>query len=347
MYCYGYTFPFRVFCKNSVSTWKPIEKDFDGVSFTAYAPFISDFSTRRSCPSFEYGKSPALIQRGIQTDRRDLGLVALPTFKFNDKGETGVLIAWTENPDLSDVDHLPCSAIQIDIDAKSEELASKIASHLHRTWMRETRRLTRQYWIGFFPTYFESFLRTAFKVGEDYQLQDEPFTHAQFTSSDPSTLLLDEELWEQSWNNLIDEPFPSSLDHLLDGRHLAATGEKYKSILSLATSIERTKYTIWEHLFRRGLCDRNDHKNAMNDTSKPERYFSELLEKRVGRNLAKENSDLSLLIETIWIIRGKIAHGREDEIPQKFRWIMEENNILQRSEDLFSMLSFTSEVLST
>ncbi|MFC0339956.1 hypothetical protein [Paracoccus niistensis] len=345
MYCFGYTFPFKIFCHRSVSGWESISKRFNDVTITSSPPFTSDLPTKRACPSFEFGKSPALAKRGISTDRRDLGLVILPTFQFDENGNTSAVLTFTENPDLSDVEALPCNAVQIDIEADTEEKASTIADRIHRTWLRQMRRLTKQYWIGFFPSYFEGNLRTQFEVDQNYDLKGEPYTHNHMTLPNKEVIAATEDVWRESWNNLRDEPFPSSLDHLLDGHHFAAADEQYRAIISLATCIERSKYSIWQHLHTVGVCGRNDYKNAMNDTKKPERYFSELLEVRTGRSLFDEFPELENIIRTIWIVRGKVAHGLEDDIPQKDRWLVEKDRLLGSANALFEMLRFEDSII--
>lgn len=343
MHCYGYTFPFRIFCERDNLDWPPLRGQTDTVEYVAYPPFLSESTGRRCCPAFEYGRSPALTQRNIATDRKDLGMIGFPTFDRNEDGTTGALLAWSENPDFTTYNRVPCTALQIDILCDHSNVADQYASRLMKVLLRQIRISTLQFWIGYFPGYFEPNLRATFKVDDDYKLLEEPWSHGAFQTPSHRVKPLDGETWSQI--NMGDSGEATAcLDHILDAMHFASSGDKVRCVLSLGVAIEHAKYDIWAFLHRIGTCGRNHYKSAMNDTSKPVRYLTDILQEKSGANIALYDAELPELIDSLWTLRGLAAHGREAQVPQKLAWILEDLPTI--AGKFLGLYDFTQDVVS-
>lgn len=328
MYCFGYTFPFPIICAADVRKWPIAKIDLGSTECIAYPPFRCEEPNRKSCPVFEFSASPALRRKGIKTEMRSLGFSALPTFLDDGHQEKDKAF-----------EHL--NALQIDIKTKNEETAAKKAKTLSSNMIRHLRRNSQQFWLGNFPSYFENYLQVQFEVDANYNLREEPWSTASVYSGTERMMPITWNIWQSSWAQSKHAHIPDELDFLLAADHHVASEDLFLACMQAALSLEKIKYAMWRDIYKRGICSKSELKSAENDTKLPHRYFCEILEEKIRLNLSKANPEACEHIKKVWLVRGLVAHGKENSAPAHIERELTQRNVSSWVNSIFDVAKFS------
>lgn len=293
---FGYTFPFPLICEDDHNHWPSVRRTIQGTSVEIYPPFRSG-SNFRLTADFDVNCSPSFLRRKLRVDD-DVGVVkGLRTLPKCFSLERSLMTPQVET-----------NAMQLEIHTRSERSAEKIASWFVSSGLRNLRRATYQFWIGHPAIYFEGTKRTHYIV-ENGQLNDKLWARSKVYSGSTRTMVITNDIWRRSWFGARQHFDSDQLDSIITAHHQKASGFLFDAVLNLAVAIEKSKYQLWEKLYGLGLATRSELKAALNDTKKPERYFSDLLPS--GSPFQRPNSKCLDAIRRIWIARGIVSHGKE------------------------------------
>lgn len=298
---FGYTFPFPIICSVDVVSWPSLSRTIDGIKIEIQPPFLSGENIRIT-QDFSVNNSPSFKRRGIAVHEAEAPLRSFRTIPQCFNGES------VEPPPQCEV-----NALQIEVQSRSETRAESIEAWFVRSGLRNLRRLSGQFWIEHPAIYFEGFRRVQYKV-ESGKLDHGIWATSTFYSGNLQMQVIDFAKWKSAWLSAKKEYNSDYADSLLLAEHQVAGAFLFDAVMSCALAIERSKYALWEKFLYAGKCSPSQEKAARNDTSRPQRYFSELLPE--GISLPRISREELESISKVWIARGLIAHGKEKDLPK-------------------------------
>ncbi len=174
------------------------------------------------------------------------------------------------------------------------------------------RRYTRQVWIGRFASYTDLTTSVAFELDDGRKGHGAVYSFESLTVGYHKTVrLCTEEIWREAWKNSMAPIEELGVDIVHPAHHALLSDHDQEFFIQVGITIERLKYLLWDHLRDVKKCTNRMHRAALNDTSKPQRYFSEILDSVCERSLLRENLKAHTSVKMLWIARGLIAHGKQ------------------------------------
>jgi hypothetical protein len=315
-----------------------------------YSPFRSGSYASGSSPPFHIESSPAFKIRGIFPKFTSFNRsMTFPDLIFADDGTTGSTSIISDGSlDESSIEFahaVPLNSIHIDLKLPTLIDTENTADLVLASGLRCLRRLSRQYWIGQIPNYFDSYRKITIRLNRDYESIEEPVLGGKFRTSSSRTIPIDQTIWEKAWSGTVDDQL-DWLDYALDAEHYVASNEISKSIIQMGLALESLKYRLWQQLADFGLCTSSALKDAFNNTSKPQRYFSEALKELTGHSVQEKDVETYCLISEIWIARGIIAHGKQKSLDQSIGYPIDMERANKLLGAVFSLDNFTTSVLA-
>ena len=202
----------------------------------------------------------------------------------------------------------PMDSMRIDIQGAEDGLAA--AQGLARLILRHIRLETEQWWITRSMDAYTTYVRAIFKTDPEGLSYHRPYTEMRGLWGFERPLT--PEGWYRVIGLVINDVAPDFAQELLMDAYFHCHSNNLDNAIMFAAiacenAVENACSQIWER--KHGGTSKFKRDKVLRSNNKLPNNLSKDLERFVGRDFSNDDPESFKLIQELWILRGKVAHG--------------------------------------
>lgn len=304
-----YSFPFWILCEKT-NEFCVEEIEIHGTLIRVYPPFRSGKPNFTPMPPIAPNAIPFCKGQApnIDPNFKLINISVLPGLRNRGKPSYLKLVWGEEWDDIPEV--MPMDSLRIDILNQGDETKNKLASEYVSRLLSRLRNESNQWWIDRSVASILGNLRASFKISNEGAALEVPYGHSSGRSPFGFERLITNELWNKSIFFAKESQEHHEEDVLvLDAYFLTATGDLRRAILDAATAAEMGKDRAFERIWKKKNKGKKFRRGKILSGYELPIHLNYDLEKLAGVSFAKTHPKDAILIERLWKLRGKVAHG--------------------------------------